>query len=270
MTASASAPVTVDIDAGLACITLNRPDRHNALSADVRAGLLQALCDVAADDRVGAVVLTGAGRQAFCAGMDLQELARTPLTPDDLGPDTPMMRAFDALDKPLIGAVNGFAVTGGFELALMCDVLVASERARFADTHARVGLVSGWGLSQRLSLAIGAQRARYLHFTGNFLDAQTAREWGLVLEVVAPDALLPRCRAIAQDMLGCDWPTLRAMKRAQRAGQSKTLAEGLAAEAQLSRESLARLDLHALQQRVDALMARGRRQQTVAHGAQTS
>ncbi len=260
MTFNTSSPVTVEVDAGLACITLNRPERHNALSADVRAGLLQALHDVTVDTAVGAVLLTGAGRQAFCAGMDLEELEKAPLTPADLGPDTPMVRAFDALDKPLIGAVNGYAITGGFELALHCDLLVASDRARFADTHARVGLVSGWGLSQRLALAVGPARARYLHFTGNFLDAHTAREWGLVLEVVAPDGLLSRCREIARDMLECDWPTLRAMKRAQRQGEQGTLAQGLQIEARLSRDSLARFDPAQLALRVEALMARGKAQ----------
>ena len=148
----------------------------------------------------------------------------------------------------------------GSALALQCDLLVASERARFADTHARVGLVAGWGLSQRLTQAIGPARARYLHFTGNFLDAQTARDWGLVLDVVAPEALLPRCREIARDMLGCDWPTLRAMKRAQRQGEQGTLRQGLEIEAGLSRESLARLDPVQLAQRVQALMARGKSQ----------
>src|SRR3989344_2036214 len=174
----------VDVSEGVATLTLNRPAQHNALSRTLREELAATLTRLAADDRVGVVVLTGAGDKAFCAGADLKEMEHAPLKPEELGPEAPLMRALRALRKPTIAAINGFALTGGFELAVNCDILVASTRARFADTHARVGLVSAWGLTQHLPRLIGPVRARYLSFTGNYLDAQTALAWGLVLDVV--------------------------------------------------------------------------------------
>ncbi|HYC56632.1 MAG TPA: enoyl-CoA hydratase-related protein [Candidatus Binatia bacterium] len=116
------------------------------------------------------------------------------------------------MDCPVIGAINGFAITGGFELALACDVLIASTQARFADTHARVGLVPGWGLSQRLSRAVGIYRAKEISLTGNYVSAEQAEHWGLVNRVVASQDLLPACRALAEDMLSCVPATLRAYK----------------------------------------------------------
>ncbi|EFK97368.1 Enoyl-CoA hydratase, partial [sediment metagenome] len=135
---------------------------------------------------MAAVIITGAGEKAFTAGVDLKEMETAPLTPEELGPDSTVNRAFRALGKPTIAAVNGFAITGGMELAINCDILVASTNARFADTHARVGIVPGWGMSQILPRLIGPVRARYMSYTGNFVDAATAKAWGLVLEVLPP------------------------------------------------------------------------------------
>src|SRR5690606_15386398 len=111
--------------------------------------------------------------------------------------------AMAAFEGPIIAAINGHAITGGFELALACDVLIASTQARFADTHARIGILPGWGLSQRLPRLIGLSRAKELAFTGNPLDAQQALQWGLVNRVVAPEALLPVCEQLATDMAAC-------------------------------------------------------------------
>src|SRR5262249_58026507 len=116
-------------------------------------------------------------------------------------------------DRPIIGAINGVAVTGGFELALACDVLIASTEARFADTHARVGIMPGWGLSQKLSRLIGISRAKQLSLTGNYCSAEQACAWGLVNRVVPPAELLPTCRALAADMLSCDREVMLAYKR---------------------------------------------------------
>src|SRR5690606_31631575 len=144
------------------------------------------------DPDVRVMILTGAD-PAFCAGLDLKELGSSGLSAD---PDaTPL--PFGSLTKPLLGAINGAAVTGGFELALGCDLLIASERARFADTHARVGVMPGWGLTVLLPQAIGIRRARQMSFTGNYVDAATALAWGLVNEVVPHETLLDRARAIA-------------------------------------------------------------------------
>ncbi len=186
-----------EIRDGVATITLNRPRQMNALSAELRRRLVAALDGLSGDDAVRAVIVTGAGEKAFTAGVDLKELETAPLTTDELGPDGPMHRAIRKLGKPTIAAVNGFAITGGMELAINCDILVASTSARFADTHARVGIVPGWGMSQLLPRIIGPVRARYMSFTGNFVDAATAKAWGLVLEVLPPDELMPFCQKLA-------------------------------------------------------------------------
>ena len=113
------------------------------------------------------------------------------------------------MDKPLIGAVNGVAVTGGLELALACDFLVASDRARFADTHSRVGIQPGWGLTVALPAAVGVRRAKEMSVTGNFVDAATALAWGLVNHVVAHADLLPFCRQLAADTVSNDQAGVR-------------------------------------------------------------
>ena len=173
----------------VATLTLNRPEKMNALNYALRRCFCDALDAIAGDSDIGAVVLTGAGR-AFCAGLDLTEMAN----PDTGGPLLDPPAQMRALPQPVIGAVNGVAVTGGFELATSCDVLIGSDRARFADTHARLGLIAGWGLSQRLPRLIGVNRAKELAFTGNYLSAEQAREWGLLNRVVPATTCCPRPR----------------------------------------------------------------------------
>src|SRR5262249_49423098 len=159
-----------------------------ALSAALRSALIDAFRTAASDEDVQVVILTGAGR-AFCAGLDLKELGGEAGTDADvLGAVSgrELIATIGRCDRPIIGAVNGVAVTGGFELALTCDVLIASTSARFADTHARVGILPGWGLSQKLSRLVGLGRAKELSLTGNYLSAEQAERWGLVNRVVAP------------------------------------------------------------------------------------
>ena len=132
----------------------------------------------------------------------------------------------ESCSKPIIGAINGVAITGGFEIALACDVLIGSTNARFADTHARVGIMPGWGLSQKLSRLVGIYRAKELSLTGNFLDAETAERWGLLNRVVAPEALLPTCRALAADMLSCQPHMVRAYKGVIDRGFAETFGRG--------------------------------------------
>ena len=165
-------------------LTLNRPQSRNALSSALRDRFFAALADADADDDVDVVIVTGAD-PVFCAGLDLKELGGQTALPD-ISPRWP------AMTKPVIGAINGAAVTGGLELALYCDVLIASEQARFADTHARVGLLPTWGLSVRLPQKVGVGVARRMSLTGDYLSAADALRAGLVTEVVPHDQLLDR------------------------------------------------------------------------------
>lgn len=248
-------------DEGVATVTLNRPAALNALSAELRRVLSETFAGLAADPDVGVVILTGAGR-AFCAGLDLKELGRSgaPGAADPVASGTDLIERIAALDRPVIGAINGFAITGGFELALACDVLVGSTEARFADTHARVGILPGWGLSQKLPRLVGIQRAKYLSLTGNFLDAETAERWGLLARVVSPDALLPTCEQIARDVLSCVPEAVRGYKRVIDEGFATTFGEGMRLESRASRAHAAQVGADEIARRRGDVQARGRAQ----------
>src|SRR5437764_8338894 len=173
--------VLVSIDDGVAVVTLNRPEARNALNSELLRALPEALQQCDDDERVAVIILTAAD-PAFCAGLDLKQLGSVDSQISGRSEATRATTSapWPSLSKPLIGAVNGPAVTGGFELALNCDFLVASERARFADTHARVGIMPGWGLSVLLPQAIGIRRAKEMSLTGNFMTAAEAYDFGLV------------------------------------------------------------------------------------------
>jgi enoyl-CoA hydratase len=224
---------------GVATITLDRPEAKNALSTTLMDQLTEAFERARADRDVHVAILTGAG-DAFCAGLDLREFGSPSGRNSSRGWSRPgYWVAMQEFGGPIIGAINGPAVTAGFELALACDVLVASRAARFADTHVRVGVLPGSGLSQRLPRVIGVYRAKYLSLTGNFLSAQQAAEWGLVSHVVEPEALLSTARSIAADMLSALPQMLAPIKRVIDDGFETTLAEGLALEAERSARQFA-------------------------------
>ncbi|MEM7080862.1 MAG: enoyl-CoA hydratase, partial [Pseudomonadota bacterium] len=187
----------------------------------------------AGDQDTEVIVLTGAGR-AFTVGLDLKELGGE-IDPDAAPSSRDLSAAIGAVGKPVIGAINGFAITGGFEIALMCDFLLASPQARFADTHARVGVVPGWGLSQRLPRLIGINRAKELSLTGNYLDAQTAYEWGLVNRVVPADELLSTAQQLGRDMTTTEPVTRAEIRRIMDAGWHATLEAGLELELHATR-----------------------------------
>jgi len=250
----------IEVADGVAVVTLNRPRQMNALSSALRRRFGEAFAALGADDAVRAVVITGAGEKAFTAGVDLKELETAPLTADELGPDSEINRAFRALGKPTVAAVNGFAITGGLEIAINCDILVASTNARFADTHARVGIVPGWGMSQLLPRLIGPVRARYMSYTGNFVDAATAKDWGLVLDVLPPGELLPYCRKLAAEIASCDRATLADIRLAIDGGLGGTLADGLALEGRLSKAATQRMDRTGFAATREAVMSRGKEQ----------
>lgn len=206
--------ILVERDDAVATVTLNRPQARNALSSELRKTLWQTMRDLDADESVAAIVLTGAD-PAFCAGLDLKELAATSgaaLGETGAAGDTTTARGpMPPMDTPVIGAINGVAITGGFEVALACDFLIASERAAFADTHARMGIMPGWGLTVLLPEAVGFRRAKELSTTGNFLDAPTALAWGLVNHVVPHDELVPFAQRLAADIASNDQAGVRRM-----------------------------------------------------------
>ena len=255
--------VTIAREDAIAIVTLNRPEAMNALSAALRAELADAMVALEADADVRVIILTGAGEKAFTAGLDLKELGADTRNLGDANASEARrnpVKAIEIATKPVIGAINGVAITGGFELALACDVLIASTQARFADTHARVGIMPGWGLSQKLSRLIGIYRARELSFTGNFLDAQTACDWGLVNRVVAPEELLPCALKMARDMAGIDPAMLRQYKALINQGFERDFGAGMALEAEFSTAANQQVSAQEVEARRRAVMERGRTQ----------
>ena len=195
--------VLVEVDDGVGTITLHRPEIRNAINTAMRHELRAAVEQLEADPAVRVMILTGTD-PAFCAGLDLKELGRGEARPGTSPEGAASTSPFPQHTKALIGAVNGPAITGGFELALNCDFLIASERAMFADTHARVGVMPGWGLSVLLADAVGVRRAREISLSGNFVTAGEALTWGLVNRVVPHDDLMAVTGRIAADIAAND------------------------------------------------------------------
>jgi enoyl-CoA hydratase len=195
--------VLVEVTDRVATVVLNRPEVRNALNGELIDTLTARLAECEASGDVDVMILTGAD-PAFCAGLDLAYLAARVELESGVDSDSFPPVPVPPHTKPLIGAINGPAVTGGLELALACDFLVASDRARFADTHARVGIVPGWRLTVALPEAIGYRRAKEMSATGNFVDAHTAFAWGLVNHVVPHAELLAFCQRLGTDIASND------------------------------------------------------------------
>jgi enoyl-CoA hydratase/carnithine racemase len=221
---------------GVALITLNRPERRNALNQDLLANLYDAIDAVAADIDIQAAIITGAG-PGFCSGLDLKAIASENLA-DPRGDGSDMLSVFNACTKPIIGAVNGATMTGGFELALNCDFLIASEQASFADTHVKMGIHPGWGMSQLLQEAVGQRMAKQLSLTCQFIAAQEALRIGLVNEVVPAERLIPRAKEIAGYIAQQNPEMLMTMKHLIEHRNQATLEESLAHERRGSLEFL--------------------------------
>ncbi|QUD90631.1 enoyl-CoA hydratase [Phenylobacterium montanum] len=248
---------------GVAVVTLNRPEAMNAMSKALRAALAEAFVALEKDPEVRVAILTGAGDRAFTAGLDLKELGSDP---GGLGAANATeavanpVKAIEGFSKPVIGAINGVAITGGFEVALACDVLIASTRARFADTHARVGITPGWGLSQKLSRAIGIYRAKELSLSGNFLDAETACAWGLVNRVVPPEELMPAALKLAADMATIPPEMAAFYKRMINDGFGLPFGQAMALEHERSSRWNAGITPEIVETNRQAVLARGRTQ----------
>ena len=260
---STAGVVLVDIANGIGTVTLNRPEARNALSSELLRSLREAMATVDGSDDVDVIILTGSD-PAFSAGLDLKELGSTGR---NLGAGTTdatagePARPWATLRKPLIGAINGVAVTGGFELALLCDFLVASERASFGDTHARVGILPGWGLSVLLPQAVGVRRAVEMSLTGNFMHAEEALVFGLVNHVVPHAELIPAARKLASDIVDNNADAVQALVASYRAIHRVSVGEGERLEVQVGREWSGRTyEPAVVEARRAAIMARGRGQ----------
>lgn len=256
--------VRTEIHDRIATVTLNRPEARNALSSALLSAMTRTFRDLQAGDDADVIILTGAD-PAFCAGLDLKELgagngALASTRPKE-GERSVRRGPLPAGPKPVIGAINGAAITGGFELALACDFLVASDRARFADTHARVGIQPWWGLSVLLPQAIGIRRAREMSTTGNFIDANRALAWGLVNHVVPHDDLLSFTRGLAADIASTDQRAMRQILATYAAGSLTTVDEAWEVEsAAAAAWQGAGLDTDEIERRRSGIVARGRDQ----------
>jgi enoyl-CoA hydratase len=202
--------VLFELRDGVALITLNRPDRHNAICQDLLVNLYNYIDEVAGNDEIRVAVITGNGK-SFCSGIDLSVIGTDNLL-DPRGDGKDLPDVLRPCEKPIIGAVNGNAITGGFELALNCDFLIASENARFIDSHSKIGIHPGWGMTQLLQQAVGQRMAKQISFTCKPISALDALRCGLVNEVVTPHELLPRAMQIAGDICAVNQGIMSAMK----------------------------------------------------------
>jgi len=225
-------PIIRDESDGVVTLTLNRPEKLNALTAEMFRALRGHLDDVAArPEEVGCVILTGAGR-SFCAGKDLSEVGPRPHAEEEAVAGT--IDLLESIPQPTIGAVRGHCYTGGLELLLACDLIVASDTAVFADTHARFGLVAGLGMSVRLPERVGAMRAREMMFTARPVAAAEAQAIGLVTRVVDDAELEESVAAMAAQIVANSWHTHRAYKALM--GGDRTAGRGEALARVLRRE----------------------------------
>lgn len=233
--------LVVTRDGPCALLVMNRPEQLNALSRALRRTLVATFDALESDESVRFVVLTGAGR-AFTAGLDLKELSASGTSVSDNVDAENVVEAIIRFSKPVIAAVNGLAITGGFEITLACDIVLAAEEAFFVDSHVKVGLTPGWGLSQRLPRLIGVHRAKELSLTARRLGAAEAESWGLVNHVVAQADLLPRAfeigRAIAQ------WPAGAVIGMKAMIDEGMALPQGEALRMEAARASASNAAVH--------------------------
>lgn len=229
-----SSSVLVERDGNIAIISLNRPDKLNALNEEVRQGIMAAVDDLADDDSVRVAIIHGRGEKAFVAGADVSEFAsRTPEEQRELYRHRRVYDAVAAFPKPLIAAIHGFCIGGGCELALGCDLRVADRTARFSQAEIRLGLIPGAGGTQRLARLVGPGQALRIALTGDFVDAEEAVRIGLVEFLVDEGRHLEKARELAGRMARWSPVALRLAKQAVRAAMETPLSEGLNLERDL-------------------------------------
>jgi enoyl-CoA hydratase/carnithine racemase len=234
---------------GVRVLTLNRPEARNALSRSLVESLFDALCAADDDESVSVVVLTGAD-PAFCAGVDLKEAARRGRDYFEVYESHNCVTRVAQMRTPVIGAVNGPAFTGGLEIALGCDFLIASERAIFGDTHAHVGILPGGGMTARLPQLVGAAMARRMSMTGEIIGARRAEQIGLVTEVVAHADLMSCALELAAQIAAVPRSTMRGLKEIYRRGSAAVIEPALAAEQSIAGSQAPAEDLDGAYRRV--------------------
>jgi enoyl-CoA hydratase len=187
---------------GVATITLNRPEVMHAFSVDLINELLHCLDDAGKDEAIRVVILTGAGERAFSAGADIKSMiGMNALKARELSMDGyRTCKAIENLQKPVIAAINGFALGGGLETAMACDFRIASDKARMGQTEVNIGLIPGWGGTQRLTRLVGKTKAKELVYTGKIIDSKTAEQIGLVNMVVPADQFMAAVRQFALEL----------------------------------------------------------------------
>jgi enoyl-CoA hydratase len=224
----------LEAEGRIATIIINRPDKRNALNATVRRELVEALDRLRADDGVRVVVITGAGDKAFIAGADINEFAeRTPAQQRATMLERTIFDEIAAYPKPVIAMINGFALGGGCEVALACDIRIAARSAKLGQPEIKLGIIPGGGGTQRLPRLIGVGNAMRLILSGELIGAEEAAQLGLIDVLIDDDALRTRTYEIAQAMAAHSPLTLRLAKRAIRASEEMPLSAGLAHEREL-------------------------------------
>ncbi len=235
--------LTFESENGIGVLTFNRPKALNALNSDVLAELKQ-FCEAVPSLGIRSLIVTGAGDKAFVAGADIKGLSEKPI--DQAGGTAEegqlAFRSLEELPIPVIAAVNGFALGGGLELALSCDYIVMSSNAKFGLPEVTLGLIPGFGGTQRLSRCVGQGIANFVTLTGDIFPAKYALQWGLAVDVVEPDALMEVCRKQAATLASRSSTAMHLSKRAIREGYDLPLREGEALEVKLFEEAFASED----------------------------
>jgi enoyl-CoA hydratase len=224
----------LDLEGGVAIITINRPDKRNALNAMVREELIGTLDALRHRDEIRVVLITGAGDKEFFAGADINEFAkRTPVEQRATMSERTIFQEIAQFPKPVIAMINGFALGGGCELALACDIRIAGESAKFGQPEIKLGIIPGGGGTQRLPRLVGTGRALRMILSGELIEAEDAKEYGLVDDVVEDAKLRETTLGLAKAIAAHSPLTLRLAKQAVRAAEEMPLASGLALEREL-------------------------------------
>ena len=226
-------PVLVERDGAVGVVTLNRPDKFNCVSRGLADALLAAVRDLEADPACRVLLLKANGRH-FCTGADLDEVLAARASADGLraflAAGHAALNALEASRLPVVGAIQGFCLAGGLEIAMVCDVVFAAASARFGDQHAQYGLIPGWGGTQRLPRLVGLRRAQHLMFSADRLEPTEAKDWGLVNFVVEEPVLLEQAMLYAQTLATRNPESIAAMKSLAHIGLDETLDNGLTQE----------------------------------------